>query len=45
MLSSAKWSGVSEGKPIWYLPLYMAFCIAEQTSGTFGSMHLAPPTF
>lgn len=34
-----------EGKPIWYLPLYMAFCIAEQTSGTFGSMHLAPPTF
>lgn len=34
-----------EGEPVWYLPLYMAFCIAKQTSGRLGPTHLAPPAF
>ncbi len=34
-----------EGKPVWYLPLYMSFCIAEQTSGKLEPLRLAPPTF
>ena len=32
-------------KPVWYLPLYMAFCIAEETNGRLGSIRVAPPTF
>lgn len=34
-----------EGKPVRYLPLYMAFCVAEQTNGRLGPAHLAPPIF
>lgn len=34
-----------EGKPVRYLPLYMAFCIAEEANGRLGPTHLAPPTF
>ncbi len=33
------------GKPVRYLPLYMAFCIAEQTNGRLGPTHMPPPTF
>lgn len=34
-----------KGKPVWYLPLYMAFCIAEQTSGSLDGVRLNPPAF
>ncbi len=34
-----------QDKPVWYLPLYMTFCIAEETSGSLNGIHLAPPTF
>lgn len=37
--------GVREGKPVHYLPLYMAFCIAEQTNGQLGPTLMPPPTF
>lgn len=37
--------GERAGKTVWYLPLYMAFCLAEQTSRRLGSVRLAPPTF
>ena len=36
--------GERQGKPLWYLPLYMAFCIAEETSGiSLKGMRAAPP--
>lgn len=34
-----------EGKSVRYLPLYMAFCIAEQTSGQLSPTHMPPPAF
>lgn len=34
-----------EGKPVWYFPLYLTFCIAEQANGRLAPTHLAPPTF
>lgn len=39
------WKGQRGGKPIWYLPLYMAFCLAEQSDGRLESIRLAPPSF
>ncbi len=37
--------GERMGKPLWYLPLYMAMCIAEESNGKLEGIHLAPPTF
>lgn len=34
-----------QGKPVWYLPLYMAFCIAEETNGSLAGVRLTPPGF
>lgn len=33
------------GKPVWYLPLYMAFCLAEDANGSLEGVRLAPPSF
>ena len=33
------------GKKVWYLPLYMAFCIAEEANGRLGELRIAPPSF
>ncbi len=32
-----------QGKSVWYLPLYMAFCIAEKTKGDLHDVFLEPP--
>lgn len=32
-------------KPIWYMPLYMSFCLAEECNGKIEGVHLKPPTF
>lgn len=37
--------GQRGGKPVWYLPLYMAFCLAEQSDDRLGSVRLVPPSF
>lgn len=37
--------GEKASKSVWYLPLYMAFCIAEAADGRLGNVHLSPPTF
>lgn len=37
--------GERMGKPLWYLPLYMVFCIAEQADGQLRNAHFAPPSF
>lgn len=34
-----------KGKAVWYLPLYLSFCKAEQTNGRLEPTRLAPPTF
>lgn len=31
---------MKQGKPVWYLPLYMAFCIAESANGKLPDVHL-----
>lgn len=33
------------GKSLWYLPLYMSFCIAEETNGSLEGVRIAPPSF
>lgn len=37
--------GERREKPVWYLPLYMAFCIAEETNGRLQGVRIAPPVF
>ena len=37
--------GQRAGKPVWYLPLYMAFCIAEEANGSLAGVRMAPPSF
>lgn len=37
--------GARAGKPVHYLPLYMTFCIAEQTGGSLAGVQIAPPKF
>lgn len=31
--------------PVWYLPLYMAFCLAEDANRSLEGVRLAPPSF
>lgn len=33
------------GKPVWYLPLYMTFCLAEEANGSLVGIRIAPPSF
>lgn len=37
--------GAREGKTVWYLPLYMAFCVAERANGRLANVRMAPPSF
>lgn len=37
--------GQRAGKPVWYLPLYMTFCLAEEANGSLAGIRMAPPSF
>lgn len=34
-----------KGKPVWYLPLYMALCIAEKADGSLVGIRVQLPAF